>query len=56
MDTDKRCKSCGGRVTIEIVTLEKGGTAAVGTCQSCGRRYEEEELLTLTGSAGPVGG
>ncbi len=56
VDTDKRCKSCGATVRVEIVRNEKGGTQAVGQCTGCGRRYEEEELLTLTGSAGPVGG
>lgn len=55
MNTDKRCKSCGGTVKVTIVRTEKGGTAAVGECQSCGRRYDEDTLLTLTGSA-PIGG
>jgi uncharacterized Zn finger protein len=55
MNTDKRCKSCGGTVKVEIVRKEKGGTAAVGRCEGCGRTYDEETLLTLTGSQ-PVGG
>jgi len=59
MQDPKKCASCGGAVDVAIVHRHRAdGTFvsyAEGVCRSCGRKYEEGELLGLEGSP-PVGG
>jgi len=55
----KVCSQCGGAVHVEITRRQRpDGTFvsyAEGVCQSCQRRFEEAELMTLEGP-GLVGG
>jgi hypothetical protein len=57
--TEKICSQCGGAVHGGITRRQRDdGTFvsyAEGVCQSCGRQFDEAELLTLEGP-GPVGG
>jgi hypothetical protein len=51
----KICDRCGGRVDVEVIRHEKGGTSVVGVCRNCGVTFDEAAVLRLKGPS-PVGG
>jgi len=56
MESEKICPRCGGAVRIQVVRDAHGSASALGECVKCGARFSEQEVLTLPGGPGPVGG